>query len=275
VQEALDKSELVLYYQPKVDMRSGHVHGVEALLRWEHPQQGLIAPLQFLPLIQGTALSSRVGDWVLAQALEHLSHWRRGGLDISVSVNVSARHLQEPDFAQRLSELLARHEEPLAPHLELEMLESEAHADIEVTSALVARCQAIGVRFALDDFGTGYSTLTYLQRLPVNVLKIDRSFVHHMLDADQDRAIVEGVISLAGTFGRTVVAEGVETQAQARMLLDLGCEIGQGTGIAAPMSASLVADWVRDYRGMFALTDAGSYAGDVIGPEPKTQLPHR
>ncbi len=256
IQEALDQQEFVLYYQPKVDMRSGRVLGFEALLRWEHPQQGLVAPLQFLPLIENTGLSSRVGDWVLAQALEHLSQWRRNGFDLSVSVNVSARHLQEPDFALRLSELLARHSEMLATRLELEMLETAAHADIEATSALVARCQGIGVRFALDDFGTGYSTLTYLKRLPVDVLKIDRSFVHHMLDDTQDRAIVEGVIGLARTFGCTVVAEGVESPAQARTLLDLGCDIGQGTGIAAPMPAALVAQWVRDYRGMFALSPA-------------------
>jgi diguanylate cyclase (GGDEF)-like protein/PAS domain S-box-containing protein len=256
IQEALDQQEFVLYYQPKVDMRSGRVLGLEALLRWEHPQQGLVAPLQFLPLIENTGLSSRVGDWVISRALEHLSNWRRDGLDISVSVNVSARHLQEPDFAQRLSELLARHPEPLATSLEIEMLETAAHADIEATSKLLAKCQGTGVRFALDDFGTGYSTLTYLKRLPVDVLKIDRSFVHHMLDDAQDRAIVEGVIGLARTFGCTVVAEGVESPAQARTLLELGCEIGQGTGIAAPMPAALVAQWVRDYKGMFALAPA-------------------
>jgi len=256
VQEALDQSEFVLYYQPKVDMRSGVVLGLEALLRWDHPQHGLIAPMQFLPLIENTGLSSRVGDWVLSQALEHLSAWRRAGLDLSVGVNISARHLQEPDFALRLSELLARYPEPLAEHLELEMLETAAHADIDATSALLARCRAIGVRFALDDFGTGYSTLTYLKRLPVDSLKIDRSFVHHMLDDAQDRAIVEGVIGLARTFGCTVIAEGVESPAQARTLLDLGCLIGQGTGIAAPMPAGLVKDWVNDYKGMFSLAPA-------------------
>ncbi|MFO1329290.1 MAG: EAL domain-containing protein [Rubrivivax sp.] len=256
VQEALDRGEFVLHYQPKVDMRAGRVLGFEALLRWDHPQHGLIAPMQFLPLIEHTGLSSRVGDWVFAQALEHLSQWRRNGLDISVSVNVSARHLQETDFAQRLSELLARHDEALAPNFELEMLETAAHADIEATSALMARCRAIGVRFALDDFGTGYSTLTYLKRLPVDVLKIDRSFVHHMLNDSQDRAIVEGVIGLAGTFGCVVVAEGVESPAQARALLDMGCDIGQGTGIAAPMPAGQVAAWARNYRGMFALAAA-------------------
>jgi diguanylate cyclase (GGDEF)-like protein/PAS domain S-box-containing protein len=265
IQEALDQQEFILYYQPKVDMRTGRVLGFEALLRWEHPQQGLVAPMQFLPLIENTGLTSRVGDWVLSQALEHLSQWQRAGFDFSVSVNVSARHLQEPDFAQRLTELLARHSAPLAKRLEIEMLETAAHADIEATSALVARCQAIGVKFALDDFGTGYSTLTYLKRLPVDVLKIDRSFVHHMLDDTQDRAIVEGVIGLAGTFGCTVVAEGVESPAQARTLLELGCDIGQGTGIAAPMPSGQVANWVRDYKGMFALTPAA--------PTPPTAAP--
>ncbi len=260
IQDALDQQEFVLFYQPKVDMASGRVLGFEALLRWEHPQQGLVAPLQFLPLIETTGLSSSVGDWVLSRALEHLASWRRDGFDFSVSVNVSARHLQEPDFAQRLTELLARHTEPLAPHLELEMLETVAHADIEATSALVARCQAAGVKFALDDFGTGYSTLAYLKRLPVDVLKIDRSFVHHMLDDTQDRAIVEGVIGLARTFGCTVVAEGVEHAAQARTLLELGCRIGQGTGIAAPMPVEQVAAWVRSYAGILP-AEAAAGAG--------------
>ena len=262
VQEALDRAEFVLYYQPKVDMRDGRVLGLEALLRWEHPEQGLVAPLQFLPLIENTGLSARVGDWVLSQALEHLALWRRSGLDLSVSVNISARHLQERDFALRLSELLARHPDPLANWLELEMLETAAHADIDATSALLARCRALGVRFALDDFGTGYSTLTYLKRLPVDVLKIDRSFVHQMLDDVQDRAIVEGVIGLARTFSCTVVAEGVESPAQARMLLDLGCAIGQGTGIAAPMPAAEVAAWIREWKGVFVLAPAAAGTGD-------------
>jgi diguanylate cyclase (GGDEF)-like protein/PAS domain S-box-containing protein len=261
VQEALDNREFVLYYQPKVDMRRGVVLGLEALLRWDHPQHGLIAPMQFLPLIENTGLSSRIGDWVFGQALEHLAQWRRAGHDISVSVNVSARHLQEPDFAQRLSELMARHAEPLASALELEVLETAAHADIDATSALLARCRALGVRFALDDFGTGYSTLSYLKQLPVDVLKIDRSFIHQMLDDAQDRAIVEGVIGLARTFQCVVVAEGVESPAQARALLEMGCTIGQGTGIAAPLPAASVSAWIRDYKGLFALStaaDAGS-----------------
>lgn len=254
VQGALDNHELVLYYQPKVDMRRGVVLGVEALLRWNHPEHGVIAPLQFLPLIEHTGLSASIGDWVLEQALEQLAHWQRMGLDLTVSVNVSARHLQEPDFAQRIGELLARHPWPLGARLELEVLETAALADVGYTSQLLERCRRLGVRFSLDDFGTGYSTLTYLKRLPVDVLKIDRSFIHNMLDDRQDLAIVEGVIGLARTFGCGVVAEGVESPAQARLLIEMGCDVGQGQGIASPMPATAVYRWVHDYRGPFALT---------------------
>ena len=263
LQEALDEHELVLHYQPKVDMRRGPVLGMEALLRWNHPEHGMIPPAEFLPLIEHTGLSARVGDWVLEQALDQLAHWQRMGLDLSVSVNVSARHLQEPDFAQRLAELLARHTRPIGSRLELEVLETAALADVGYTSSLLERCRQLGVRFALDDFGTGYSTLTYLKRLPVDVLKIDRSFVHNMLDDPQDLAIVEGVIGLARTFGCTVVAEGVETAAQARLLIEIGCDIGQGMGIAAPMPASDVYRWVRDFRGPFVLSTAFSADDDT------------
>jgi len=253
VQEALDQSELTLYYQPKVDLRRGTVLGVEALLRWNHPEQGVVSPAHFLPLIEHTGLSARVGDHVLACALNQLEAWQDEGLDLSVSVNISARHLQEPDFVQRLTELLARHARALGPSLELEVLETAALADVPFTSSLLAQCARLGVRWALDDFGTGYSTLTYLKRLPVQVLKIDRSFVHNMLTDEQDKAIVEGLIGLARSFDCLAVAEGVETAAQARMLLDMGCQVGQGEGIAAPMPAAEVGAWVRNWRGLFAL----------------------
>jgi diguanylate cyclase (GGDEF)-like protein/PAS domain S-box-containing protein len=254
LEEALLNNELVLHYQPKVDMRRGVVVGVEALLRWSHPSEGLIAPGMFLPLIETTGLSARVGDWVLDQSLNQMAMWQAQGLDMAVSVNVSARHLQEPDFATRLAELLNKRPGLTGRMLELEVLETTALVDVAHTSSLLDRCRALGVRFALDDFGTGYSTLSYLKRLPVDVLKIDRSFVHNMLEDTQDLAIVEGVIGLARTFHCTVIAEGVENAAQARTLLDLGCDVGQGHGIAMPMSADQVPDWVRNYKGPFALT---------------------
>jgi EAL domain-containing protein (putative c-di-GMP-specific phosphodiesterase class I) len=250
VQEALDSSEFRLFFQPKVDMRSAKVLGVEALLRWKHPEQGVVSPAQFLPLIENTGLSISVGNWVLQQGIDQLARWLRMGLDITVSINVSARHLQEPLFAQHLAGLLSRHQAPVAHRLILEVLETAAVADVDYTCALMEECRALGVRFALDDFGTGYSTFTYLKRLPIDMLKIDRSFVLNMLDDRQDLAIVEGVIGLSRTFGCSVVAEGVETRAQADRLIEIGCAIGQGNGIAAAMPADQVADWVRDYDGM-------------------------
>ena len=250
VQEALDANEFRLYFQPKVDMRSARVLGVEALLRWKHPEQGVISPAQFLPLIENTGLAISVGNWVLQHGIEQLAHWLRLGLDITVSINISARHLQEPLFAQHLAGLLSKHQTPVAHRLIIEVLETAALADVDYTCELMEECRALGVRFALDDFGTGYSTFTYLKRLPIDMLKIDRSFVINMLVDRQDLAIVEGVIGLSQTFGCAVVAEGVETPAQARRLIEIGCNVGQGNGIAAAMPAEAVPAWVHDYKGM-------------------------
>ncbi|MGD9835509.1 MAG: putative bifunctional diguanylate cyclase/phosphodiesterase, partial [Piscinibacter sp.] len=254
VQEALDASEFTLHYQPKVDMASGRTLGAEALLRWNHPEHGMVPPGQFLPLVEHTGLGVALGRWVLAQGVAQLAAWLRDGLDLSVSVNVSARHLQEPAFADELAALLSRHDPAVASHLVLEVLETAALADVDYTSELMKRCRELGVRFALDDFGTGYSTFTYLKRLPLDQLKIDRSFVQNMLDDHQDLAIVEGVIALSRSFGCVVVAEGVESAAQASRLIALGCHAGQGNGIAAAMPPEQLPGWVRSYRGPTAPT---------------------
>ena len=252
VQEALDAQEFRLYFQPKVDMRTSRVLGAEALLRWKHPEHGVISPAQFLPLIENTGLAISVGNWVLKSGIEQLAHWLRLGLDVTVSINISARHLQEPLFAQHLTALLSRHQTAVAHRLIIEVLETAALADIDHTCELMEECRALGVRFALDDFGTGYSTFTYLKRLPIDMLKIDRSFVTNMLSDRQDLAIVEGVIGLSQTFGCSVVAEGVETPEQAQRLIEIGCEVGQGNGIAAAMPAELLVAWLRNYKGMGA-----------------------
>ncbi len=248
MQQALDSQELQLFYQPKVDMRSGKVLGAEALLRWQDPERGLLTPAQFLPMVENTGLGVQIGDWVLEQALQQNAQWLSAGLKLRVSVNVSARHLQRPDFSQRLQELLARHPVPVAAQLMLEVLESAALADVEATQALIRRCRGFGVRFALDDFGTGYSNLSYLKQLPVDTLKIDRSFVQNMLIDDQDKALVAGVIGLARHFGCSVVAEGIETAAHAQALLAMGCELGQGNGIAAAMPAADLPVWVARFE---------------------------
>ncbi len=245
IQEALAAREFVLFFQPKVNMRSGKVIGVEALIRWQHPEKGLLPPSVFLPAVENHATAVDIGEWVIDAALAERERWLATGLDIPVSVNVGARQLQRPDFVDRLREILAKHQAIEPGDLELEVLETSALEDLPGVSQVIAGCRELGVTFALDDFGTGYSSLTYLKRLPVSVLKIDQSFVRDMLDDPDDLAILEGVVSLAATFRRNVIAEGVETIEHGNMLLQLGCELAQGYGIARPMAADALPSWVR------------------------------
>ncbi|MBI2748448.1 MAG: EAL domain-containing protein [Burkholderiales bacterium] len=248
IRRALRKREFVLYYQPKVNMRTGQVVGAEALIRWQHPEQGLLPPAAFLPVIEDHALAVEVGEWVIDTALAQMQTWQDAGLTVDVSVNVGARQLQQDDFVACLQMLLARHAQVHPARLELEVLETSALENITGVSAVIAACAALGVRFALDDFGTGYSSLTYLKRLPASLLKIDQSFVRDMLDDPDDLAILEGVIGLADAFRRDVIAEGVETIGHGEMLLQLGCNLAQGYGIARPMPAQALADWVRQWQ---------------------------
>ncbi len=240
---ALVDNEFVLYYQPKVNMRTGRVVGAEALIRWQHPEKGLLAPALFLPVIENHPLSVEVGEWVIGRALEQIQAWHETGLDIPVSVNVCPRQLQQVDFASRLQQILALHPAVKSGDLTLEVLETSALEDLAGVSTVIEECRGLGVHFSLDDFGTGYSSLTYLKRLSVDQLKIDQSFVRDMLDDPDDLTILEGVISLAGAFRREVIAEGVETVAHGEMLLLLGCELAQGYGIARPMPAAALPGW--------------------------------
>jgi len=244
---ALELGEFVLYYQPKVNMRSGLVIGAEALIRWQHPQRGLLAPALFLPVIECHPLAVSIGEWVIDTALTQVERWRAAGLELPVSVNMGARQLQQADFVERLQALLARHPQVLPCCLELEILETTALGDMAQVSKVIAACAAIGVGFALDDFGTGYSSLTYLKRLHVGLLKIDQSFVRDMLHDPDDLAILQGVIGLAAAFKRQVIAEGVETVAHGSALLQLGCEQAQGFGIARPMPAEQLPAWAASW----------------------------
>ena len=248
IRVALDRQEFVLYYQPKVNMRTGAIIGAEALIRWQHPERGLLAPAAFLPVIEGQPISIEIGEWVIQTALAQMALWRGAGLDIGVSVNIGALQLQQPGFVARLGTLLAAHPTVPAQSLELEILETSALEDMAQISQVMHACQAIGVRFALDDFGTGYSSLTYLKRLPAELLKIDQSFVRDMLTDVDDLAIVKGVIGLASAFRRSVIAEGVETVAHGQTLLALGCDLAQGYGIARPMPAADLPGWARQWR---------------------------
>ena len=245
---AFSEREFVLHYQPKVNMRSGKVVGAEALIRWQHPQRGQLVPTQFLPVIEGDALAIAIGEWVLKTALTQVELWRATGLDIPVSVNVGARQLQQTDFLDRLRLLLAAHRELPPSCLELEILETNALEDVAQVSQLIESCAQLGIGFALDDFGTGYSSLTYLKRLRANTIKIDQSFVRDMLNNPDDLAILQGVIGLASAFKRQVIAEGVETVAHGTLLLQLGCELAQGYGIAHPMPGVELPDWVRNWK---------------------------
>ena len=248
IRQALERGEFVLHYQPKVNMRSGQVIGAEALIRWQHPEKGLLPPATFLPAIENHPLAVEVGDWVIDTALTQLEAWQTAGLDLPVSVNIGGRQLQQADFVERLLATLDRHPQVKPTSLEFEVLETSALVDMAQVSNVIEACIQIGVKFALDDFGTGYSSLTYLKRLRVAILKIDQSFVRDMLDDPDDLAILEGVIGLAAAFKREVIAEGVATIAHGTLLLQLGCELAQGYGIARPMPAEHVPAWVATWQ---------------------------
>lgn len=242
---ALARREFVLYYQPKVDLRERRIVGVEALIRWSHPERGLLSPGAFLPALEEDAMAIDLGEWVIGEALEQMARWQQLGLEMSVSVNVSAPHLMQASFIHRLQELLARHPEIGCGRLEVEVLETSRLDNIARVEELIVACRALGVGFSLDDFGTGYSSLSYLRGLSADTLKIDQSFIRNMLNDRGDLAIVSGVIGLANAFGRRVVAEGVETLEHAKILLSLGCTRVQGYGIARPMPAEDLPGWVR------------------------------
>ena len=244
---ALAGGEFRLHYQPKVSLRRGDVIGVEALLRWQHPERGLLSPQDFLPLIEGTELTLPLGEWILREALQQARRWRAQGLKIGVGVNVFGHHLQRADFVERLADLLREFPEIDPATLDLEVVETTALENIDEVTARIRGCMALGVSFSLDDFGTGYSSLTYLRQLPVDHVKIDRSFVRDMLTNPDDRSFVESIVNMAHTAGRQAVAEGVESIAHGALLLSLGCDYAQGYGIARPMPAQDLPRWVAQW----------------------------
>lgn len=248
IRMALDRDEFVLHYQPKVNMRTGEVIGTEALIRWQHPERGLVPPLDFLPLIEGYKLSDEVGEWVLHTALDQISQWESLGINLPVSVNISPYQLKHTNFPDCMALILARHPDVDPRSLELEILETSTLDDVNRVSAIMTACNELGLSFSLDDFGTGYSSLTYLRRLPASVIKIDQSFVRDMLEDYEDLAIIEGIVGLAKAFQRTVIAEGVETIAHGQALVQLGCDLGQGYGFARPMPAGDIPNWINTWK---------------------------
>ena len=248
VRQALEQNQFELFYQPKVNLSTKELIGVEALIRWRHPEQGILPPAEFLRIIENTELDKAIGEWVIVTALAQMEYWRNSGLDIEVSINISGYHLESAGFIEKLKQSLAQYPDMADGKLQIEVLETVALKDITVVQGIIEACRKLGVGFALDDFGTGYSSLSYLSSLRVDTLKIDQSFVRDMLEDNGDMAIVQGIIALAKAFGRHTVAEGIETEEHFQTLLKLGCEVGQGYVIARPMPACEIIDWKSKYR---------------------------
>ena len=255
LRRAIDRGELVLHYQPKAELRGGAVKGVEALVRWSHASRGLVPPDEFIPLAQKTGVIVPLTFFVLNEAVRQARTWQLEGLDLCVGVNLSARNLLDVHLPDTVGELLARWEVPPSL-LELEITESTILADPIRAMHVLSRLSGMGVRLAIDDFGTGYSSLAYLKRLPVDALKIDKSFVQGMESDENDAVIVRSTIDLGRNLGLQVVAEGVETAEAWRQLLILGCDYAQGYYLSRPVPAAELAAWVRASRanGLRALT---------------------
>jgi diguanylate cyclase (GGDEF)-like protein/PAS domain S-box-containing protein len=246
--DALKEGEFELYYQPIITLATGELNSVEALIRWNHPELGLLLPGTFLPKVEGEPLALLIEDWVLHEAIAQHERWLDQGLDLPISVNMSGAQLQQPDFLEKLKLKLKAHPRVNPNRIKLEVLETSALEDIHHVSRTIIECAKLGVGFALDDFGTGYSSLLYLKQLPADRIKIDQRFVKNMLADPDDLAILEGIIGMAGAFKRETIAEGVESFAHARMLIQIGCSMAQGFGIARPMPALQLRNWVDTWK---------------------------
>ncbi|MFB0964574.1 MAG: EAL domain-containing protein [Patescibacteria group bacterium] len=247
IRNGLESGEFELHYQPKVRLSDRRLTGFEALARWRS-KEGMVSPAVFMPAIDEGSFSAEFGEWVIRTALAQMSSWQKDGVDyVSVSVNVSPVHLQNPRFAESLADILRDFPEIDPGCLEIEIVETAAIQNLELTTATLEQCRSMGVRFALDDFGTGYSSLAYLKRIRSDTLKIDQTFVRDMLENVGDLNIVQGVIGLAEAFGHSSVAEGVETEGQAELLRMLGCASMQGYLISRPLPPCGVREWVSEH----------------------------
>nr|WP_262966612.1 EAL domain-containing protein [Methylobacter psychrophilus] len=248
IRQALTAHEFVLYYQPKVNMQTAAIIGVEALIRWQHPSKGLLPPNIFMPIIADNPLAIDLGEWVIDTVLTQMERWTAAGLTIPVSININARQLQHSGFTDSLHTLLSAHPMVNPASLELEVLEISAMEDMTKVSKVLEISQEMGFKLSLDNFGTGYSSLAYLKRLPVTMLKIDQSFVRDIIKDPNDQAIVKGLLGLAPAFDLKVIAVGVETIEHGTVLMQLGCDLAQGYGIALPMPANELPGWCTTWK---------------------------
>lgn len=263
--QALARGEMSLHYQPKVDSRKGKIRGVEALLRWQHPQRGAVGPQIFIPIAERYGLINALGDWVINEACRQMQVWQAMGLNISVAINLSVYQLRQDTLGERIAAALERHHIP-AERLVCEITESVAMEDIRATQAAFDAISRLGVLLSIDDFGTGYSSLSYLRQLPAKQLKIDRSFILDIDDNVDARAIVDAVIKLAHALGLRVVAEGVETAGQRDILLELGCDEMQGYLFARPMPSDALQALAQNLHG----DNGTSFSPSVLGQGPAT-----
>ena len=249
MRDALEKREFLLHYQPKLDLVTGHVIGAEALLRWQHPERGLVPPGQFLPFAERTGFIREITPWLLGEVAEQTAAWRAQGLDLVVSANLSARDLLDPSLVVLVRDLVARHGLPPAA-LCLEITESALMEDPALAQAHLEELAAFGVKLSIDDYGAGQASLTYVKSLPVHEIKIDQSFIRSLNNSPKDVAIVQSTIALGHALGFSVVAEGIETEADLAWLCASGCDIGQGYFIARPMAAVALVDWIAGSGGL-------------------------
>jgi predicted signal transduction protein with EAL and GGDEF domain len=244
VRPAIQTSQFVLHYQPKVELSSGRISGLEALLRWDHPRRGMLAPVEFMPVIEQTSLIGALTDYVVDRALAQQSAWRAGGLSLPVAVNISAHNLHDRGLPERVEALLRAHGAP-PEGLTVEVTETAAMADTDRAMQVLSALRALGVGVSIDDFGSGHASIAYLARLPATELKIDRSLVARVCESERGEAIVQSTIDLAGHLGLSVVAEGIESERVAARLTAIGCRIGQGYLFSRPLPAGELARWAR------------------------------
>lgn len=243
--KAITQGDLLLHYQPKIDIASGRIRGVEALVRWNHAQRGLLAPDDFIPLAEKTGLIKPLTIWVLQEALRQCLVWEQQGLDLTVSVNIANSSLQDAAFPQTVADLLR--ESGVKPQkLELEISEIAIMIDPPRVIAIITRLSELGVQIIIDDFGTGYSSMAYLRKLPIANIKVDKSFVRDMVENNNDAVIVRSIINLGHNLGLNVVAQGVENSATWDQLKTLGCDSAQGYCMSRPLPASQIAGWISN-----------------------------
>jgi c-di-GMP phosphodiesterase Gmr len=244
---ALEEDQFVLHYQPLVNLCTGRLHSVEALIRWQSRSRGLIAPVEFIRFTEESGLIVPIGQWIMREAVDQVARWHKQGLDIRVSVNVSARQLRDADIVNQLRQLVEQAGTGRTL-VDIELTESCFIEDERAAIDLMRQFKQMGARILLDDFGTGYSSLSQLTRLPIDVIKLDRSFITGIDQNFQAQSLVRSVLSLARAFGFTVVAEGVETEREVQFLKDIGVDYAQGFFYAKPMAADSFEAWVADKK---------------------------